>query len=145
MTLDRFTAGARTVLQAAEREAIQLGHRHVSSVHLLLALIAEPDGPAGWALAEVGWSPERSRTSVIGLMKQPSAPARGSAGLTEESKQAIEYAVAEANRLQHHFVASEHLLLGLHDGVAASDLIQSMGINGASLRAIVERRMWEDL
>lgn len=146
MTLDRFTAGAQAVLQLAEQEARRLGRSHVGSEHVLLALIAEPDGPAGWALAELGWSPERSRTALIGLIAQRSASTQGDAALTAESKQAIEHAVAEANRLQHHFVGSEHLVLGLlHDGVAATEIIQSMGINRASLRAIVERRMWEDI
>jgi len=114
--IDRFTQRARRVLASAEDEARGLGHAEIDAHHLLLALAAERKGLAARALAALGLPPEVVRWAV-----QRAAPSGGRAPagellLTPSVKDALGRAADEARRLNHEFVGTEHLLLGLLRG-----------------------------
>lgn len=133
---DRFTARARTVLQVAQDEAGRLNHNYIGSEHLLLGLIREDDGIAAKVLASIGLGLDAGRAAVEELVGPGEGPVLGEIGLTPRAKLVIDKGVAEARKLRHHFIGTEHLLLGLlevPDGVACRVLQRFADI--AAIRA----------
>ena len=110
---DKFTVRARNVLQLAQDEARRLNHNYIGTEHLLLGLIAEGDGIAAKVLANIGLDPDSGRAAVEEVVGPGEHPVLGEIGLTPRGKQVIEKGVAEARKLRHHFIGTEHLLLGL--------------------------------
>ena len=126
--LDRFTKRARHVLTLAQEEAQRLHHGYIGTEHLLLGLIGEQNGMASRVLKGLGVRPKR----VQQIIKRISGPSRqasvGKIYLTPRTKRVIELAFDEARRLGHHYISTEHLLLGLvrqGDGVAV-DVLKSL-------------------
>jgi ATP-dependent Clp protease ATP-binding subunit ClpA len=136
---DKFTERARRVLSYAQEEAQRLGHRAIGTEHLLLGLVRDPDGLAARLLRAQGVEPDALRAAVerhIGR-GEGAAPGLGQIGLTPRAKQVIELAVDEARRLNHHYVGTEHLLLGMlrqGDGIAV-DVLRELGVNLDATRA----------
>jgi ATP-dependent Clp protease ATP-binding subunit ClpC len=127
---DRFTERAKQALTAAQEAASELGHGYVGSEHILLGLTRQEDGVAAKVLREAGID----SNLVLELIEkyvgrgESGDPAQG---LTPRSKRIIEIAAAEANRLGHSYVGTEHLLMGIlreHESVA-SKLIASTGVD----------------
>ena len=123
---DKFTERARKVLQLAQEEAQRFNHNYIGTEHLLLGLVREGEGVAAKVLGE-----PRRRAEQGPLARSSSssaaatAPSTGEIGLTPRAKKVIELAVDEARRLNHHYIGTEHLLLGLvreGEGIAAGVL-----------------------
>lgn len=137
---DRFTKRARKVLTLATEEAIQLQHNYIGTEHLLLGLISEGEGVAAKALDNLGVKLEEARRNVISIIerggKQTVTPP---IGLTPRAKKVIELAVDEARRLNHHYIGTEHMLLGMireGEGVAAG-VLNRMGVSLEAARSQV--------
>lgn len=140
---DKFTEGARRVLSGAQAEAQRLNHNWIGTEHLLLGLIREGEGIAAQALADLGVDLGRARSAVSSIVGPGERLVTGEVGLTPRAKKAIELAVAEANRRGHHWIGTEHLLLGLlveGEGVAVG-VLESLGASRQRVREAVERRM----
>lgn len=123
--IDMFTPRSRAVLGLAQSEAIRLGSGHIGPEHLLLGLIEEANGVAAHVLVEHGIEPTELRKALLARLHPAGEIAAQPIGLSPLAKRAIELSVAEANRLKHHYVGTEHLLLGLvaqADGIAADEL-----------------------
>ena len=136
---DRFTERARTVLTLAEEEARALHHRYIGSEHLLLGLLAEGQGVAGHALTALGVGLEEARGVVATVTKRGDKAVIGNLDLTPRTKKVIELAVGEARRLEHRYVGTEHLLLGLlreGEGIAAG-VLETLGLQLEQLRSEV--------
>jgi ATP-dependent Clp protease ATP-binding subunit ClpA len=124
---ERFTNRARHVVVLSQDEARRLKHNYIGTEHILLGLIGESDGIASQVLAGFGMSLDDAREEVraiIGLGK--SAPA-GHIPFTPRAKKVLELALREALQLNHNFIGTEHILLGLireGQGVAAQILKQ---------------------
>jgi len=110
---DKFTPRSRTVLDLAAREAERFGHTQITSEHLLLGMLLEGEGVAAHVLAERGVQIDELRKLLIKSLESVPRTERQQVGLSEDAKRAIELSVAEANRLRHHYLGTEHLLLGL--------------------------------
>ena len=140
---DPFTERARKALQASSDEATRHHHYSIRPGHLLLGLISVLDGRAALTLVRLGVDLDRAYAtaeSVVGKL-DASAPADPrNLGLTDDSKRLIEGAVAEANRLGHHYVGTEHLLLGLliDPDSRATSAVESLGVSRAAVRAAIE-------
>jgi ATP-dependent Clp protease ATP-binding subunit ClpC len=111
--LDRFTKRARRVLTNAQEEARRLNHRYIGTEHLLLGLAAEEGGLAMRVLQELGISAGEIRDAVERTVGRGTRPTGGPPTLTPRTKRVIELSVEEARRLGHHYIGTEHLLLGL--------------------------------
>jgi len=128
---DRFTERAKNVLDMAQAAAAELGHGYVGSEHILLGLAREGGGVAAKVLRESGLE---SRLIFDLIEKNIGRGGSGEIppqGLTPRAKRIIELAVAEANRLGHNYIGTEHLLMGIlreYDSVAAK-LIMSTGVD----------------
>ena len=133
---DRFTVHARHVLELAQDEAMRLNHRYIGTEHLLLGLIRETDSVAASVLRQLGVEVERLRGGVEHIVGRGHSAATTEAGLTPRARKVIELAVDEARQLGHHYVGTEHLLLGLAregHGIAAG-ILESFDLHVEKIR-----------
>ncbi len=143
--LDKFTKRARRVLTYAQEEAVRLNHNYIGTEHLLLGLMREEEGMAAKVLRELGTEQNRVRQIIEDTVGRGQAPAGARLSLTPRTKRVIELAVDEARRLGHHYIGTEHLLLGLvreGDGIAVN-VLKSMGINPDKIRNQLAKAVME--
>ncbi len=138
---DKFTKRAKQVLQLATEEARTFNHPYVGTEHILLGLIRESEGIAARVLDDLGVKLPQARSAVEFIVGVGETPYRGDQDLTARAKKVIEYAVEEARRLNHHYIGTEHLLLGLvrnGEGVATG-VLDIMGVSLEQVRNQVMR------
>ena len=136
---DKFTEGARNVLTLAQEEALRFNHNYIGTEHLLLGLVREDKGIAAGVLANLGVELLRVRSAVEFIMGRGDRAVMGESGLTPRAKVVIEMTVDEARRLGHHYIGTEHLLLGMvreGEGIAAG-VLESLGVTLHKARAEV--------
>ena len=124
---ERFTDRARKVMALANQEAQRFNHEYIGTEHILLGLVKEGSGVGANVLKNLDVDLRKVRLEVEKLVKQgPEMVTMGKLPQTPRAKKVIEYAIEEARNLNHNYVGTEHLLLGLlreHDGVAAQVLM----------------------
>ncbi|MFQ5945170.1 MAG: ATP-dependent Clp protease ATP-binding subunit [Anaerolineae bacterium] len=128
---DRFTKRARQVLALAQEEAQRLNHNYIGTEHLLLGLVREESDVAARVLRELGLGSRALRGAVEEVVGRGERKTMGKIGLTPRTKRVIELAVDEARRLGHHYIGTEHLLLGLireGEGIAV-DVLKNLGVS----------------
>jgi ATP-dependent Clp protease ATP-binding subunit ClpC len=133
---DKFTERARKVLSLAQEEAQRFNHNYIGTEHLLLGLVREGDGVAAKVLSNLGVELNKVRSAVEFIIGRGDRIVLGEIGLTPRAKKVIELAVDEARRLNHHYIGTEHLLLGLvreGEGIAAG-VLESLGVNLEKVR-----------
>jgi hypothetical protein len=146
--LSRFTPRARTTLATAKSEAQRLGHDQVGNPHLVLGLINDPQGLAAQAVLAQGLTLEQVRGAVLAVAK----PGRGAksrkatafhAGLTKDAKKTVELALREALRLDHNYIGTEHLLLGLlrNDRDQTAQMLIALGVTHDAVEASVRNTL----
>ncbi len=138
---DKFTERARRVLTLAQEEAQRFNHNYIGTEHLLLGLVREGDGVAAKVLSNLGVELAKVRSAVEFIIGRGDRAVLGEIGLTPRAKKVIELAVDEARRLNHHYIGTEHLLLGLvreGEGIAAG-VLESLGVNLERVRAETTR------
>jgi len=134
---EKFSERARRSLTRAQEEAQHFGHNYIDTEHILLGLIAEEDGVACKILNNLGVPASKIRAAIEFVVGRGEKSNSGEVGLTPRAKRVIELAVDEARRLNHSYIGTEHLLLGLlreHEGTAAS-VLQSFGITTEKVQA----------
>src|SRR5579884_700848 len=134
---DRFTERARTVISLAREEAQRFNHNYVGPEHLLLGLVRQGDGVAAKVLSNLGVDLPKVRSTVEFIIGRGEVARE--TGMTPRFKKVIELAVDEARRLGHHYIGTEHLLLGLireGEGIAAG-VLESLGVNLEKVRTEV--------
>lgn len=125
---ERFTDRARKVMLLANQEAQRLKHEYIGTEHILLGLVREESGVGANVLKDLDVDLRKVRLEVEKLVKSGPEPVSpiGKRPQTPRAKKVIEYAIEEAQNLNHNYVGTEHLLLGLlrkQDGVAAQVLM----------------------
>ncbi len=143
--LDKFTKRARRVLTYAQEEATRLNHNYIGTEHLLLGLIREEEGLAAKVLRDLGVDQNRARQVIEDIVGRGQAPASARLSLTPRTKRVIELAVDEARRLGHHYIGTEHLLLGLvreGDGIAVN-VLKSLNISPDKVRSQLNKAVLE--
>jgi prophage maintenance system killer protein len=143
--LDRFTARARQVIAAAQDEARALHHNYIGTEHILLGLIKEGDGVAGRALDALGISLDAVRQQVFEIIGEGKQAPAGHIPFTPRSKKVLDLALREAMQLDHLYIGTEHILLGLvkeGDGVAFQVLTR-LGADHTRIRDQVLRLLAE--
>jgi len=138
---EKFSERARKVLTLAQEEAQRFNHNYIGTEHILLGLVREGDGVAAKVLANLGVELSKVRAAVEFIIGRGERPGSGEIGLTPRAKRVIELALDEARRLNHSYIGTEHLLLGLlreGEGVAAG-VLESLGVNLEKVRAEVNR------
>lgn len=124
---ERFTDRARKVMQLANQEAQRFNHEYIGTEHMLLGLVKEGTGVAANVLKNLGVDLRKIRLEVEKLVQSgPEMITMGKLPQTPRAKKVIEFSMEEARNLNHNFVGTEHILLGLlreHEGVAAQVLM----------------------
>ncbi len=124
---ERFTDRARKVMALANQEAQRFNHEYIGTEHVLLGLVKEGSGVGANVLKNIDVDLRKVRLEVEKLVKSgPDMVTMGRLPQTPRAKKVIEYAIEEARNLNHNYVGTEHLLLGLlreQDGVAAQVLM----------------------
>ncbi|MFQ6058890.1 MAG: ATP-dependent Clp protease ATP-binding subunit, partial [Anaerolineae bacterium] len=143
---DRFTERARRVLMLAQEEAKRLHHNYIGTEHLLLGLVQEQSGVAARVLRDLGVSPYQVRRIIEDTVGRGQHMIMGrTSGLTPRTKRVIELAVDEARRMGHHYIGTEHLLLGLireGDGLAVN-VLRDLGVDLNMVRAQTTRAIMQ--
>ncbi len=124
---ERFTDRARKVMQLANQEAQRFNHEYIGTEHILLGLVKEGSGVAANVLKNLDVDLRKIRLEVEKIVQSgPDTVTIGKLPQTPRAKKVIEYAMEEAKNLNHNYVGTEHLLLGLlreQEGVAAQVLM----------------------
>jgi ATP-dependent Clp protease ATP-binding subunit ClpC len=144
--LDRFTKRARRVLTLAQEEALRLNHNYIGTEHLLLGLVREENGVAVKVLRELGVEPVQIIRAVERTVGRGERPPFGKPTLAPRTKRVIELAVDEARLMGHHYIGTEHLLLGLvreGDGIAVN-VLRGLGIDVARVRSQTTRNILQN-
>ena len=124
MMFDKFTERAQSVLKLSQEEALRLKHNNIGTEHVLLGLIREHEGIAAKALLELGLDTATIKTEVENLIGVGTISVN-TIHYTPRAKKVIELSQDEARKLNHSYVGTEHILLGLireGEGVAAQVL-----------------------
>src|SRR4051794_13136855 len=120
---ERFTDRARKVMQVANQEAQRLNHEYIGTEHILLGLVKEGSGVAANVLKNLDIDLRKIRLEVEKLvLASLEVGTPGKLPQTPRAKKVIEYSIEEARNLNHNYVGTEHILLGLlreGEGVAA--------------------------
>jgi excisionase family DNA binding protein len=144
---DKFTDQARKVLSLASEEARQYHHPGVGTEHLLLAIMSEGEGIAFKALLQLQVQEDEIRKQIETLHPAEEQPiSEGMIGVTAQGKQSIELAVQEARSLDHHYIGTEHLLLGLlreEEGLGGQVLRRS-GVSLEKTRELIKQLLVTD-
>ena len=142
--MERFTQRARRVLSLAHEEAERMHHNYIGTEHLLLGLMREEGGVAGRVLRELGLDTARVKEMVerlTGIGRQGGTHVELSPG----TEQVLQYAIEEARRMGHHYIGTEHVLLGLvrqGEGVGL-EVLRRLGITPEQVRRQTRRVLQE--
>ena len=134
---ERFTDRARKVMQLANQEAQRFNHEYIGTEHVLLGLIKEGSGVAANVLKNLDVDLRKIRLEVEKLVQSgPDMVTMGKLPQTPRAKKVIEYSMEEARNLNHNYVGTEHILLGLlreQEGVAAQ-VLMNLGLKLEEVR-----------
>ena len=134
---ERLTDRARKVMALANQEAQRFNHEYIGTEHILLGLVKEGSGVGANVLKHLEIDLRKVRLEVEKLVKSgPDMVTMGKLPQTPRAKKVIEYAIEEARSLNHNYVGTEHLLLGLlreQDGVAAQ-VLMNLGLKLEDVR-----------
>ena len=143
-----FTERVRKVLSMARQEAIRLQHDYVGTEHILLGLIREGEGVAAHVLGNLSVDLDRIHERVEESVRKGKATiALGELPYTSPAKNVLEFAMSEAHELNHSYVGTEHLLLGLlreSKGIAAQ-VLNSLGVTIDEARAETQKVLGSDV
>src|SRR5947207_3439092 len=134
---ERFTDRARKVMQLANQEANRFNHEYIGTEHILLGLVKEGSGTAAHVLKHFDVDLRKIRLEVEKIILEgPVLTTTDKLPLSRGAKKVIEFSMEQARHLNHDFVGTEHILLGLlreREGVAAQ-VLMSLGLNLEDVR-----------
>ena len=138
-----FTERVRKVLQLSREEAVELHHEYVGTEHILLGLIREGEGVGAAAIQNLNQDMNQIRNAVLDTLKRGAESLRTGPDLpyTSRAKRVLELSMTEARELNHSYVGTEHLLMGLireERGIAAQ-ILASLGVTADKTRAEIIR------
>merc|ERR1719178_340870 len=143
---ERFTEKAIKVVMLAQEEARRLGHNFVGTEQLLLGMIGEGTGIAAKVLKSQGVNLKEARVEVEKIIGRGSGFVAVEIPFTPRAKRVLELSLEEARHLGHHYIGTEHLLLGLlreGEGVAAR-VLENLGADAAKIRTQVIKMVGEE-
>ena len=134
---ERFTDRARKVMALANQEAQRFNHEYIGTEHILLGLVKEGSGVGANVLKNLDVDIKKLRLEIEKLVKSgPDMVTMGKLPQTPRAKKVIEYAIEEARSLNHNYVGTEHILLGLlreTEGIAAQ-VMMNLGLKLEDVR-----------
>jgi ATP-dependent Clp protease ATP-binding subunit ClpC len=142
-SMEKFTQRARRVLSLAHQEAERAHQGLIGTEHLLLGLLEEDGGVAGRVLRELGLESARVREMVLRVSGEGRYDS-DKIELAPDTQLVLEYAIDEARKMGHHYIGTEHLLLGLvRSEGAAMDVLKKLGVTPDQVRRQTRRVLQE--
>lgn len=141
--MERFTQRARRVLSLAQEEAQIREHGVIHLEHLMLGLSREVGGVSGRVLLDLGVKEAPLRQMVDNLTVPPLKPTDKGPDLAENVKRSLEFAVDEARRMGHHYIGTEHLLLGLLRAEGADRILSTIQVTAEQIRKTLRQVLRE--
>lgn len=144
--MERFTQRAKRVLSLAQEEAERLRHKFIGTEHMLLALLREEGGVGGRVLLNLGVQMQPVEELIKDMTLVSASTVPNPAELSSGVRKLIELAVDEARRMDHHYIGTEHLLLGLirqTDGVAI-EVLRRLSVSSEDVRREAQRLLREN-
>jgi ATP-dependent Clp protease ATP-binding subunit ClpC len=129
---DRFTNRLKKVINIARQEAIRMRHDYIGSEHLLLGIVKEGEGVAALVLSNLGIEKDELISAIENAVSYGSTPiVLGEIPLNQEARRILNYAMEEARRMNHSYIGTEHLLLGIlkEEQSIAAQVLFSLGID----------------
>jgi ATP-dependent Clp protease ATP-binding subunit ClpC len=140
---ERFTERARQVVVLAQDEAHRLQHNYIGTEHILLGLLREEEGLAARVLESLEITIEEVRAAIAQIVGQGDEVTTGQIPFTPRAKKVLELSLKEALAMNHNYIGTEHILLGLvreSEGVASLILAQ-LGASADVVRTEVGRML----
>ncbi|MEU8153705.1 Clp protease N-terminal domain-containing protein [Micromonospora sp. NPDC048986] len=131
----RFTPRARNVVIASQEEARASGNAEIGPGHLVLGLLAEPDGLAARVMAGRGATPEAVREAVAAVLPPRAEQVPDLIPYDARGKKALELTFREALRLGHNYIGTEHILLALLEQEDGAGVLTNLGLEKATVEA----------
>jgi ATP-dependent Clp protease ATP-binding subunit ClpC len=140
---DRFTASARRTIVLSQDEARALKHDHVRPVHLLLGMLTAEQATACALLIPLGVDPEVARAEVVVLQGAGDTEPSGHIPFSADSKKALEHSLRESLALDHNYIGTEHILLGLLSEPCreTTEMLSALGVASDVVRKAVMARL----
>ncbi|OEV07512.1 Clp protease N-terminal domain-containing protein [Streptomyces nanshensis] len=142
---NRFTPRARSVVVASQAEARRAGNHEITPGHLVLGLLAEPEGIGAKVLTALGVEPEAVREAVEATLPSAADGVPEMIPFDTQAKKALELTFREALRLGHNFVGTEHILLALLEHEDGEGTLTGLGVDKAAAEAEVDRALADKL
>ncbi|MEV6952973.1 Clp protease N-terminal domain-containing protein [Streptomyces sp. NPDC051183] len=133
----RFTPRARNVVMTSQNEARAAGGTEIRTGHLVLGLLAEPEGLAAFALTAQGIAADDVRAAVAATLPPAAAEVPDLIPFDASAKKVLELTFREALRLGHGYVGTEHILLGILELEDGDGLLTGLGVDKAAVEASV--------
>jgi ATP-dependent Clp protease ATP-binding subunit ClpC len=142
---EKFSERARRVLSHAQQEALRFNQKHIGTEHILLGITKETEGIAAKALVNLNIDLSKIQSAIEFIIEKGDRKTSDELTLTPRAKKVIELSVDEARRLNHHYIGTEHLLIGtMREGEGiASGVLESLGVNLDSLRSEISKILSE--
>ncbi|WP_433316523.1 Clp protease N-terminal domain-containing protein [Micromonospora sp. CA-269861] len=131
----RFTPRARNVVVASQEEARASGNAEIGPAHLVLGLLAEPEGLAARVMAGRGATPEAVREAVGAVLPPRAEQVPDLIPYDARGKKALELTFREALRLGHNYIGTEHILLALLEQEDGAGVLTNLGLDKAAVEA----------
>ncbi|MFI6064510.1 Clp protease N-terminal domain-containing protein [Micromonospora sp. NPDC051227] len=131
----RFTPRARNVVMASQEEARASGNAEIGPEHLVLGLLAEPEGLAARVMAGRGATPEAVREAVGAVLPPRAEQVPDLIPYDARGKKALELTFREALRLGHNYIGTEHILLALLEQEDGAGVLTNLGLDKATVEA----------
>jgi ATP-dependent Clp protease ATP-binding subunit ClpA len=129
---ERFTDRARKVVMVSQTEASTAGHHQIRTEHLVLGLLAEPEGLAAKAIIAQGVSLAKVREMIVESFGETGDPVPAPIPYDAPAKKALELTFREALRLGHNYIGTEHILLALLEQEEGDGVLTGLGIDKAT-------------
>ena len=142
--MERFTQRARRVLSLAHQEAEHFRQVNIGTEHLLLGFILEEGGVAGRVLRDLGLEPDRVH-EIVERISGFGESDSGKFELSSDVQQVLEASIAEAKKMGHHYIGTEHLLLALvqNEDYKAMEVLRKLGVTAEQIRRQTRRVLQE--
>ncbi|MDA1008762.1 MAG: ATP-dependent chaperone ClpB [Planctomycetota bacterium] len=138
MRLEKFTTVAQQAIADAQSRAIRDRHTEIAPIHLLSALLAEKNSPAGAALAKIGIDPTRVASVIEAEMRRLPTSTGQTANVGRELLEVFGQAERDAAAMKDGYVSSEHLLMALAETVSsAKEVLSTLGIDASKVKRSV--------
>ncbi|MFD7901096.1 Clp protease N-terminal domain-containing protein [Kitasatospora sp. NPDC057904] len=137
----RFTDRARHVVVVSQEEARNAGNAEITAEHLLLGLIAEPEGIGAKALAAQGVDAEAVRAAAGAALPAPAAELPALIPFDAQAKKVLELTFREALKLGHNYVGTEHILLALLEQANGTGVLADLNVDKAETETFVSEAL----